>query len=373
MKGILFLLTASQLWANSDSTFSECAEHPACLLEGIDEDGFCCPDKNGIYKDCCHRAECVVYPACYDAVVGGFCCPTVEGEFLDCCDDPANTAAPSLAPSQIPSSYTTPVIITANESPGACSRNAQCKALGLKGLCCPTNDNVHLDCCTAEPSFPTRNPSIQPSMNPSSSPSGYPSQSPSSAPSMNPSSSPSGYPSQSPSEVAGSAQCSANPTCASLGINGQCCPTSAGVQLDCCDQATSTTPTSPPTRNPSSSPSKNPTSTPTTSPSSSPSHSPTASSGPAQCSANPGCSTLGLSGDCCPTAVGDRLGKALQAYSQEYMPCLFYSYHVFCRLVQIAVSYQICLRHQVVLLQVLRHRFQAQAHCPRQMTNLRIF
>jgi hypothetical protein len=124
---------------------------------------------------------------------------------------------------------------------------------------------------------------------------------------MNPSSSPSG---------AVSAQCSANPTCASLGINGQCCPTSAGVQLDCCDQATSTTPTSPPTRNPSSSPSKNPTSPPTTSPnSSSPSQSPIASSGPAQCSATPGCASLGLEGECCPTSTGVQLDCCDQAAS----------------------------------------------------------
>jgi hypothetical protein len=193
MKGTVFLLTASQLWVNSDSTsFLECAEHPKCLLEGFDDDGFCCPDLNGIYQDCCHRAECIVYPACYDAGVDGFCCPTVEGEYLDCCDDPANIAAPSLPPSQIPSSYPTPVVITANETPGACSRNAQCEALGLEGLCCPTIDNVHLDCC------------------------------------------------------GGSAECSANSQCAALGLTGECCPVSSGEYLECCDGSSNPTESSMP-------------------------------------------------------------------------------------------------------------------------------
>ena len=32
-----------------------------------------------------------------------------------------------------------------------CENNAACKALGLGDLCCPTVDNVFLDCCTALP------------------------------------------------------------------------------------------------------------------------------------------------------------------------------------------------------------------------------
>jgi hypothetical protein len=365
MKGILFLFAASHLWEISDSSFLDCEEHPKCLLEGFDDDAFCCPDLNGVYQDCCHRAECVVYPACYGVGVEGFCCPTVEGNYLDCCNDPANKAAPSLPPSQIPSSYPTLLIITANEVPASCSRNAQCEAIGLEGLCCPTEDDVTLDCCDDVPTTVplTAKPSSAPSMNPSSSPSevaisaqcsahptctslgvngqccptlagvqldccgkasgtiptspptSYPSSSPSKNPTSSPTTSPSSSPSQSPTASSGPAQCSASPGCASLGIEGECCPTSTGVQLDCCDQAASTIPTSPPTKTPSSSPSKNPTSSPTTSPSSSPSQLPTASSGPAQCSASPGCASLGIEGECCPTSTGVQLDCCDQAAS----------------------------------------------------------
>lgn len=198
MKGIVLLLTASRLWATSDSGFIECAEHPVCLLQGFDEDGFCCPDLDGVYQDCCHRAECVVYPACVDAGLEGFCCPTVEGEFLGCCEDPA-TFAPSAPPSKIPSSYPTSVIITA-ELEAECANNAQCDALGLEGLCCPTQDGVYLDCCGSS-SSPTA--SSMPTLFPTITPDG-------------------GNP---------VAECSANTACADLGLTGQCCPTTENVIL----------------------------------------------------------------------------------------------------------------------------------------------
>ena len=75
----------------------------------------------------------------------------------------------------------------------ACSANPSCA--GLAGNCCPTSDNVYLDCC------PKRT-------------------------------------------------CSSYSACS--GLSGNCCPTDSGVTLACCSQSAATTPrpSPPPTRPP---------------------------------------------------------------------------------------------------------------------------
>jgi hypothetical protein len=74
--------------------------------------------------------------------------------------------------------------------------------------------------------------------------------------------------------------CSAYPACAALGLKGECCPTIAGVNLDCCKGGMSV-----PTPQPVKAPTQ-----------------PTAT-----CSSNPKCSALGLTEDCCPTKAGVQL------------------------------------------------------------------
>ena len=74
-----------------------------------------------------------------------------------------------------------------------------------------------------------------------------------------------------------SAQCSAHEACAALGLRGDCCPTTRGISLGCCDQL-------PPSN--------------------------------ADCSAHEACAALGLGGNCCPTIDGvtlDCCGDALQS------------------------------------------------------------
>jgi hypothetical protein len=57
-------------------------------------------------------------------------------------------------------------------------------------------------------------------------------------------------------------KCSLKPACAALGLSGDCCPTTDGVFLDCCDNDSNL------------------------------------------CQVNPVCNALGLEGSCCPTADG---------------------------------------------------------------------
>jgi hypothetical protein len=80
--------------------------------------------------------------------------------------------APSLAPSPF-------MIVSAT-----CSSNAACQALELTGDCCPTADNVMLQCCDTDSTVQLN--------------------------------------------------CPANPLCAAAGLEGACCPTTIGTFLDCC-------------------------------------------------------------------------------------------------------------------------------------------
>jgi hypothetical protein len=278
-------------------------------------------------------AQCSANLACANLGLRGECCPTSIGIQLDCCDQAAlsTPTPPTLNSSTTESNRTTPL-------PAECSAHADCASLGLDGDCCPTSTGVQLDCCDqAAFSIPTS----QPTKNPSTAPSNSPTPPPTTPPTRNPSTAPSNSPTPSP------VQCSANPACASLGLAGECCPTSSGVQLGCCDQADDddeddydddeddaddhndvmddddedhdydaddddhNQPTKNPSTAPSNSPTPPPTTPPTRNPSTAPSNSPNPS--PVQCSANPACASLGLAGECCPTPSGSLLGCCDQA------------------------------------------------------------
>lgn len=107
-------------------------------------------------------------------------------------DNFAPSVAPSVDDGSIVSDFPSLVpSITPSGGSGAqeCSANAQCNALNLEGLCCPTLSGLSLECCDGGPEFTTEQ------------------------------------------------QCEQNPQCASRGLTGACCPTSDGANsayLDCC-------------------------------------------------------------------------------------------------------------------------------------------
>lgn len=89
--------------------------------------------------------------------------------------------------------------------------------------------------------------------------------------------------------------CSENFACVALGLTGgHCCPTTAGIQLDCCSSASSGT-----TREEGSTVSSSPASA---------SQQQETSSVNQSCSSNTACAALDLVGSCCPTESGVRLG-----------------------------------------------------------------
>ena len=121
---------------------------------------------------------------------------------------------------------------------------------------------------------PSAKPSIAPSAGPTTSPSFMPSFGPSSAPTLSPSSAPTdldrntGGSPTAPIFVGG-ALCQENPSCAAEGLQGLCCPTKTGVNLDCCEVSRQES--------------------------------------MASCSSNSQCAVLGLTGNCCPTNDGIQL------------------------------------------------------------------
>ena len=82
----------------------------------------------------------------------------------------------------------------------SCLDNYACKDLGLTGLCCPTSEGINLGCCDSN-NIPDKTIVLN------------------SHKKDNP----------------GSDSCSNNMGCASLGLTGQCCPTTHGITLSCCD------------------------------------------------------------------------------------------------------------------------------------------
>ena len=54
--------------------------------------------------------------------------------------------------------------------PAACSANPTCAALNLTGACCPTADNVTLDCCAGVTPTPAALPAAAPTATPGAAP-----------------------------------------------------------------------------------------------------------------------------------------------------------------------------------------------------------
>ncbi|CAE8650196.1 unnamed protein product, partial [Polarella glacialis] len=98
------------------------------------------------------------------------------------------------------------------------------------------------------------------------------------------------------------AACGLAPGCKALGLNGDCCPTPDGARLGCCPTGDSTAQsavagTAAPTS-----------STPSSGIGSVEDKDSDAVVSEASCGKSPGCSVLGLEGNCCPNNDGVRLG-----------------------------------------------------------------
>ena len=94
-----------------------------------------------------------------------------------------------------------------------------------------------------------------------------------------------------------SSACEVHPGCVDLGLSGECCPTSEGFTLGCCqdNQSESTEDQEAPAPSPMTSSLKGGEET-------------SGGEAAASCEAHFNCVELGLSGDCCPTAAGINLG-----------------------------------------------------------------
>jgi len=147
---------------------------------GVEVPG-CRGGSNDLSKtDYCILAELAGYPSTPN--------PTLQATTKQ--PTPHPTPGPSAQPTPSPTNEPTPQPTLVNSpeptSPGAmCIDNAKCAALGLNGLCCPTEHGVTLDCCVEPESTMT--------------------------------------------------SCTNNPVCAGLSLIGNCCPSDDGVQLDCCE------------------------------------------------------------------------------------------------------------------------------------------
>lgn len=90
------------------------------------------------------RFECAAQPACVAlGLTTGSCCPTSDGIVLDCCR--SRQALLSNTTNTITKTNATnaPLVV-----PNAkCSTHSKCKALNLKGDCCPSAQGVTLECC----------------------------------------------------------------------------------------------------------------------------------------------------------------------------------------------------------------------------------
>jgi hypothetical protein len=98
-------------------------------------------------------------------------------------------------------------VIVSNSSPNlkdkTCNGNPQCAPLGLIGNCCPTDHGDFLDCCYDEFS-PVKSDAVMAAET------------------------------KTTATSAADATCNGNVLCPPLGLLGNCCPTDAGVFLDCC-------------------------------------------------------------------------------------------------------------------------------------------
>lgn len=92
-------------------------------------------------------------------------------------------------------------------SAASCSNNAKCDGLGLKGLCCPGSDGANLSCCNHAVKIKTIATNTTDSE-------------------------------EKGDEHTTHSSCSKNKKCSALGLTGQCCPTSSGDNLSCCNDRT---------------------------------------------------------------------------------------------------------------------------------------
>jgi Leucine-rich repeat (LRR) protein len=190
-------------------------------------------------------STCQSNPACAALALTGACCPTIDNVFLDCCSS-IPVSSPVLPPATAPTSVTKPPLPgkdtktkKTKESPNATMAPATGKDTKTKLPKGPTTETVppatSKDTKTKSPkgsitktvaptnSSPIASPLITPTIPTQPK---EPVQSPVVSPSTG------STPVQVPSSI--SSSCSANSVCASLGLSGACCPTPAGIFLDCC-------------------------------------------------------------------------------------------------------------------------------------------
>jgi hypothetical protein len=98
----------------------------------------------------------------------------------------------------------------------------------------------------------------------------------------------SGEPSNSTSSSSSSSACEAHPGCVDLGLSGECCPTSEGLTLGCCNSSESSETTDSAAKDSGGEESGS-------------------TFSDSSCSAHPQCADAGLSGNCCPTDAGGSL------------------------------------------------------------------
>lgn len=85
------------------------------------------------------NATCSSNPQCSPLNIGGDCCPTAESIMLDCC---FTITTQQQQQQQGSDNVISPNMITSGAS---CSSHTRCA--GLAGDCCPSSDNIYLDCC----------------------------------------------------------------------------------------------------------------------------------------------------------------------------------------------------------------------------------
>ena len=261
---VLYWISTREGFNQTSSPLAEsasCHKHSGCASLGLP--GLCCPTEAGVRLGCCGEqsaggtselqpstneelpslnssttASCDDNPVCASQELHGLCCPTAVGLMLGCCGEqnvvptttpltpliepispntPGNTSRPLPFSSEDISSPT-------SSSNSSCQENSVCAIQELKGLCCPTAEGLMLGCCGEQNIVPSPTP-LTPIIKHTS---------PSSAGNTSgllPSSS-EDIPSSDSSSTASS--CEENPGCASLELQGQCCPTAGGVLLGCC-------------------------------------------------------------------------------------------------------------------------------------------
>lgn len=133
-------------------------------------------------------AACSAHPRCRARGLTGDCCPTGDDVDLDCCSNNNPTRRPTPRP-------------TGDNDEASCSAHPRCHRLELAGLCCPTSDDVTLACCSNYGDDDDDDDD---------------------------------HSSDCDDDHPDRAECSAHPVCRDLGLGGDCCPTNDDERLDCC-------------------------------------------------------------------------------------------------------------------------------------------